>query len=184
MDIISKSLLTQIKTTYDQTRVYSSLNEATKLKNKRRPLSNEISIFLSHKHDQKAELSAAIALLRKVNVNIYVDWADDGMPKKTSGVTAVRIKEQIKSCKKFILLATEQAITSKWCNWELGIGDVHKYIDNIALLAIKEDYSAWSGSEYLEIYPIIGRKHNFSNQYFEVQFPNGRTVDLFTWMNS
>ena len=59
------------------------------------------------------------------------------MPNQTSGETALRIKEIIKRCNKFVLLATDNAIESYWCNWELGIGDTYKYIKNIAILAHK-----------------------------------------------
>lgn len=89
------------------------------------------------------------------SVQFFVDWLDDGMPKTTSGLTAVRIKEKIKDNHKFILLATEEAIKSKWCNWELGLGDAAKYIDHIAILPIKKEYSDFTGSEYLQIYPYI-----------------------------
>ena len=85
-------------------------------------------IFLSHKHDEREFLEGAISLLKSYGVDIYVDWLDEGMPKTTSGQTAVRIKQKIKSNDKFILLATEEAIDSKWCNWELGLGDAAKYI--------------------------------------------------------
>lgn len=45
------------------------------------------------------------------------------MPQVTSGETAIRIKDRIDKCDKFILLATDKAVESKWCNWELGYGD-------------------------------------------------------------
>ena len=112
-------------------------------------------IFLSHKHDEKEFLEGAISLLKTFGVDVYVDWLDEGMPKTTSGETAKRIKEKIKENHKFILLATEAAISSKWCNWELGLGDAAKYIDHIALLPVKKDYTDFSGSEYLGIYPYI-----------------------------
>jgi hypothetical protein len=55
-------------------------------------------------------------------------------------------------------LATEKAIESYWCNWELGIGDTHKYMKHIAIVAIKErgayDFQ-YKGNEYLQIYPSI-----------------------------
>lgn len=58
---------------------------------------------------------------------------------------------------KFILVATEGAIASKWCNWELGFGDAQKYAyGKIALFPIRDDEKDWSGSEYLELYPVIG----------------------------
>lgn len=49
------------------------------------------------------------------------------MPQVTSGETAIRIKDRIDKCDKFILLATDKAVESKWCNWELGYGDAKKY---------------------------------------------------------
>lgn len=112
-------------------------------------------IFLSHKHDEKEKLEGAIAFLKNFGIQIYVDWLDEGMPKTTSGETAERLKMKIKQNDKFILLATEAAIESKWCNWELGLGDAAKFLENIALLPVKKDYKDFSGFEYLQIYPYI-----------------------------
>ena len=115
----------------------------------------KVTIFLSHKHNELEELDSAISLLKDFGVDIYVDWKDESMPGVTSGITAKKIKEKIKFNQKFILLATEGAINSKWCNWELGYGDAQKYLDNIAIFPIKDDYREYSGSEYLQIYPSI-----------------------------
>ena len=115
----------------------------------------KVSIFLSHKHNELEELDSAISLLKSFGVDIYVDWQDEAMPETTSGVTAQKIKEKIKVNQKFILLATEGAINSKWCNWELGHGDAEKYLDNIAIFPIRDNYRDYSGSEYLQIYPRI-----------------------------
>lgn len=113
------------------------------------------TVFLSHKHDEKDKLEGAIAFLRNFGISIYVDWLDEGMPKTTSGETAEKLKLRIRHNDKFILLATEAAIESKWCNWELGLGDAAKFLDNIALLPVKKDFRDFSGSEYLQIYPYI-----------------------------
>ncbi|MDN3708832.1 hypothetical protein QW060_17160, partial [Myroides ceti] len=116
---------------------------------------------------------------------------DDGMPKTTSGITASRIKEKIKENDKFILLATENAINSKWCNWELGLGDAAKYINNIAILPIKKDYSDFSGNEYLQIYPYIVNfeamtyfKSSYRHAGAYVVFPDNRVVSLKDWLKS
>ncbi len=81
------------------------------------------------------------------------------MPKQTSGKTANNIKKRITACDKFILLATDGAIESKWCNWELGYGDAEKSDKNcICLFPMKEKGSSdtsYKGSEYLSIYPYI-----------------------------
>lgn len=140
-----------------------SLNESLRsYKNESRLYKTKI--FLSHKHDELEQLEGAISFLRAQVVEIYVDWLDKGMPKTTSGQTAIRIKEKIKENDKFILLATEGAINSKWCNWELGLGDGEKYIDNLALFPVEKDNSNFSGTEYLQIYPYI-EYQNGLNKY-------------------
>ena len=138
-------------------------------------------IFLSHKHDEREYLEGAISFLKSYGVDVYVDWLDDGMPKTTSGRTADRIKQKIKVNHKFILLATEGAISSKWCNWELGLGDAAKYIDHIAIFPIIKDYSDFSGSEYLEIYPYIYNVDYF--QYFKGTYRSEGTYVVFPSIN-
>ena len=93
------------------------------------------TIFLSHKHDDLEDLKGFIGYLeRYYTVECYIDSEDPGMPEKTSGETAERIKKFIKTTDRFILLATDNAIASKWCNWELGYGDAQKFKDRIAIL--------------------------------------------------
>lgn len=118
------------------------------------------TIFISHKHDDLEELKGIIGFLeKKFKVKVYIDSQDMSMPKMTSGETARRIKERIKTCEKFILLATDGAIESKWCNWELGFGDAQKYDSkSIALFPLKDKGtydSSYKGNEYMEIYPHI-----------------------------
>lgn len=185
---------TQLRNQRRSVRSFSSTTES--LRNFKSESSYlKTKIFLSHKHDEKDYLEGAISLLKTYGVDVYVDWLDEGMPKTTSGQTAVRIKEKIKENHKFILLATEAAINSKWCNWELGLGDAAKYIDNIALLPIKKDYTDFSGSEYLEIYPYIFNieryeyfKGNYRSQGTYVVYPsvngNDKVVPIAEWLRN
>ncbi len=152
MSLISES---QLKSYRNSTRTFSKTINESLLEFKNELKSIKTKIFLSHKHDELEALDGAISFLKKEGVDIYVDWLDVGMPKTTSGVTAQRIKDKIKENDKFILLATEAAINSKWCNWELGLGDAAKYINNIAVLPVRRDMQSFSGSEYLDIYPHI-----------------------------
>jgi len=97
-------------------------------------------------------------LTLEYGVDVYIDSNDTSMPTITSKKTASKLKNRIEQCDKFILLATNGAIESKWCNWELGFGDAHKYRDDIALFPIKPKYTTdfeYAGSEYLSIYPCI-----------------------------
>jgi len=181
--LISKEYLNEFYYTKDTRYFSDSVNESKQVR-MRNSYSSEVTVFLSHKHNETDVLERIIVLLRKIGVNVYIDWLDEGMPKNTSGYTAKRIKEKILNCKKFIFLATEGAINSKWCNWELGFGDAKKYPTNIAVLPIidKRDNN-WSGSEYLQIYPIITTEYNFTKGNYYVEFEN-RIVNLVDWLKN
>lgn len=125
------------------------------------------SIFLSHSHQDKAKIEQAKIFFENLGISIYVDWMDSTMPERTNGITATRIKEKIRENKKFVLLATNRAINSKWCNWEVGIGDIYKLLnDNIAILGLSDNNGHWTGNEYLQIYPSI-----------EYEYGNSRNKD-------
>lgn len=140
--------------------------------------STRVSVFISHKHSDLPELKGLIGFLEKeYNCSCYIDSNDYDMPFVTNGETAKRIKEKIVNSKKFILLATVDAIDSKWCNWELGFGDAHKLKnDNIALIFINSTDSYSYGNEYMENYPYIVYRTN-NDQYSDgTRFKEGYYV--------
>lgn len=120
---------------------------------------HKTTVFISHKHEDLEDLKGIIGFLQKnYNVKAYIDSKDPTMPEKTSAKTATKIKDRINQCDRFILLATDRAIESKWCNWELGYGDAKKYKDKIALFPMKPASEApqeYKGNEYMQIYPYI-----------------------------
>ncbi len=117
------------------------------------------TVFISHKHDDLDDLKGVLGFLQQqYGVRVYIDSRDPSMPEKTNPETATNIKKRIKQCDKFILLATNAAVESKWCNWELGYGDAQKYDEHIALFPLKPRGASdtqYKGSEYLDIYPAI-----------------------------
>ncbi len=140
------------------------------------------SIFLSHCHTDKNIVEQAVAFLRTLNATIYVDWMDETMPETTSGKTATKIKERIKYNDKFILLATNQAIASKWCNWEIGIADATKLEkDKMCLLPLADNQGNWDGSEYLQIYPFAEQNANYDS-IFNLIYPDGRRLWFDEWL--
>jgi hypothetical protein len=142
------------------------------------------SIFLSHSHTDKDVIEQAKIFFENLGISIYVDWADKTMPESTNGETAQRIKNQIISNNdKFILLATNNAVVSKWCNWEVGIADPFKLPNKkIALLPLADNNGTWIGNEYLQIYPRIERGTTNLNEYW-VWYPDGTLEILSTWLN-
>ncbi|MCX6216627.1 toll/interleukin-1 receptor domain-containing protein [Spirosoma sp.] len=192
MSFISESQLANYRS---RTRIFLKsdivfLNESsTRIKTK--PM-----VFLSHKHEELVILQDTIAFLNTEGVDIYVDWMDEEMPAYTNANTALRLKEKIKIANKFVLVATPNAIRSKWCNWELGLGDAAKYIENIALFPINRTHLSFSNAEYLKIYPYIeyengnGKYLNGASiskgYYVKAPLVNGnkRLTPLKTWLTS
>jgi len=182
MSILTKSRLTALTETKLGYRAFSEDVNESKKESK---YFAEVTVFLSHSHEdlQNGYLEKAIVFLRKCGVRIYIDSLDNSLPPFTSGETARKIKDQIKANKKFILLATSNAINSKWCNWELGFGDANKYIDHIALFPLADEISSWNGNEYLRIYPRI-EESNFVNEYFKIIYPDGKEQSIFDWLKN
>src|SRR5690606_10976096 len=118
MAIFTKQEFQTIAYNKARSRGYVTLNESRTFSES----SSRTSIFLSHSHNDRALIAQAKTFFENLGISIYVDWADETMPEKTSGITAQKIKRQIQKNDKFVLLATNNAIASKWCNWEVGIG--------------------------------------------------------------
>lgn len=144
---------------------------------------SKTSIFLSHSHHDRELISQAKTFFENLGISIYVDWADKTMPEKTSGLTATKIKSQINKNDKFVLLATDNAIVSKWCNWEVGIGDICKLShDKICILPLADNRETWTGNEYLQIYPRI-EESEYEEGYFKIIYPDGNSISLNKWLN-
>lgn len=140
------------------------------------------SIFLSHSHSDKELIVQCISIFIRYGIYVYVDWIDDELTEPPSNETAERIKSKIKTLKKFVLLASNKAIDSKWCNWELGLGDAAKFDENIALFPIS-DTDGYDGNEYLRIYPYIEKSStNGSFSTLQVTNPQGGSTPLEKWL--
>lgn len=125
------------------------------------------TVFISHKHSDLTDLQGLLEYLKKeYNVVPYIDSMDKRMPKDTCAETAVRIKQVISACDRFILLATNDALASKWCNWEVGIADKLKLpFNNMAILPMVDTpNSFYDGNEYLEIYPYVDSWLDYSGK--------------------
>lgn len=112
----------------------------------------EITIFLSHSHADEKQVRGLIKLLAQRGIKIYVDWLDHSMPTKTNRSTATRIKDKIKSNELFMLLATKNALSSRWVPWEVGVADSIKHLDTILVIPVADKSGRFAGNEYLQLY--------------------------------
>lgn len=149
------------------------------------------TVFISHKHDDLNDLKGLLDYLTyRYNVIPYIDSMDKGMPLKTCAGTAQRIKQAISFCNKFILLGTNRALSSKWCNWEVGIADKWKLDDNNMAILPMLDHSGdiYNGNEYLELYPYIDESTDYYGQkeyyviYHRYNGIKGK-ISLGEWLN-
>ena len=90
-----------------------------------------------------------------------------------------------------IFLYIDIALSSKWCNWEVGIADKTKLpVNNMAILPMLDrGQSLYHGNEYLEIYPYIEERYNIfnGNKYLAVNIhtkDGRRVVSLKEWLNN
>lgn len=139
-------------------------------------------VFLSHRHKDKEVVRKVIGFLNDLNSEVYIDWLDHSMPEKTNAETAKKIKQSIKDCDKFILLATENSLESKWIPWELGIGDILKGIDKIAILPITRLDKNWPEREYYQIYGTIETSTKNYWCYFPPDESTGKHINV--WLNN
>lgn len=116
----------------------------------------EITIFLSHSHRDKCLVEGLIELFAEQRIRLYVDWQDTNMPRITNRITAEGIKDRIKEFDKFIFLATENGLKSKWCPWELGISDLQKGKNDILVIPVVNSTNIFNGNEYLLLYNYLG----------------------------
>lgn len=143
--------------------------------------SADVTIFLSHSHKDK---DLAIAIMEMVayfgNVEIYTDWNDLTMPRDTNRETVEKIKNNILKFDYFLILATENAIVSRWVPWEIGIAEATKQRDRIAIIPIINQNRTFQGNEYLQLYNRVELSEDRRIGVFPPSSENGYL--LSTWI--
>lgn len=155
----------------------------------------DASVFLSHKHEEKTLLLQVKKFFENLGMSVYVDWLDTRMQHPTDKKTAEDLKRQIDENDKFIFIATDGAMDSPWCSWEIGLGDALKLKDDkIAIFPVAENDGTWEKHEYLQIYPHIeyedGTNHYSDGgiitkgYYIKYPYVNGKrnSVKLEKWL--
>jgi len=115
----------------------------------------QMSAFLCHSHKDRTLAEGLQQLLKDAGVDLYIDWQDPEMPDQPNRETADRIKNRIAQTDRFIFLATENSMKSRWCPWEIGIADGRKQNDHILLVPTQDARGSYYGNEYLQLYRRI-----------------------------
>ena len=144
--------------------------------------SARVTMFLSHSHKDKELAKGLKNHLSSFGVNIYIDIEDSDMPGSTSRETAERIKGVISSLHYFLILATRNAMDSKWVPWEIGVADGKKPYDKILVVPVVDPTGKFHGSEYLQLYKRIDTASDGNSIIFEPNKSSG--IYVKNWLSS
>ena len=138
-----------------------------------------MTVFLCHSHKDKTLVEGLINLLAsQFRMMLYFDWLDSTMPRVTSHVTALKIKNQIGDLNLFMILATKNAMESHWVPWEIGLAEVIKPNDKIVLIPVSDSTGKFFGSEYLQLYQTIQLSVDKKYSVFKPNETSGVTLDF------
>lgn len=112
----------------------------------------QATIFLSHSSKDRVLAQGLVYYLASLGISVYVDWNDSDLPRVTNRETAEKLKDKIKDNRLFMILATKNALESKWVPWEVGIADQCKGESFMLLVPVADASGRFEGSEYLQLY--------------------------------
>jgi hypothetical protein len=143
------------------------------------------TIFLSHSHQDEVLVKGFITYLGILGIKIYVDWQDSDMPKATNRETAEKIKKQIVRNDFFLVLATKNALNSRWVPWEIGVADqIKTNHDKIGIIPVVDETGVFKGNEYLQLYKRITLDEVFKNRIQLYEASSHQARDVKDWLNS
>lgn len=114
-------------------------------------------LFISHSYLDKELILTLVEMFNQLNYSVYVDWINDSLLDRfyVTAKTAKVIKNRINESKGLAYIATSNITNSKWCPWELGVGDGLLKGRACILPVLEDNSSRFKGQEYLGIYPYI-----------------------------
>jgi len=114
---------------------------------------------------------------------VYVDWQDSDMPKATNRETAEKIKKQIAKNEFFLVLATNNALSSRWVPWEIGVADqVKANHDKMGIIPVVDDSGQFKGNEYLQLYKRITLDEIFKNRIKLYEANSHQSKEVKDWL--
>lgn len=112
----------------------------------------QTTIFLSHSSKDRTIAQGLVFYLASLGTTVYVDWNDSDLPRVTNRETAEKLKGKIKENSLFMILATRNALESKWVPWEVGVADQCKGDYAMVLVPVADASGRYDGAEYLQLY--------------------------------
>lgn len=178
---VSKIFLREARNTISRVKNSNYLKELMEKKN-RAIGATETSVYISFDPGDEEAMISVLLLLDSAGVKIYPVWADPGFASAHGSNEFDSLRKDIARCSKFVFIASENALKSTRCNWELGIGDGLRYPDSIAVMPVTEQRGAtWSCPDYLQTYPKLVTDNDFFIGEFFIESPE-KKISLTDWL--
>lgn len=139
-------------------------------------------VFLSHSTADDRLVLGIIRFFQSFGAAVYVDDFDKRLPNQPDASTAKILKDEIKQCPRFVVLATPNSNTSRWIPWELGLADGFRGIPPNAIIPVtpEGDFQKWLRTEYYNLYPKIV---NQNGKWIVVDPRSPNTWQLDVWLH-
>lgn len=137
-------------------------------------------IFLSHNHLDKEAVLGLKTMLEEAGYSVYVDSesAPQMDPNNVTAETVEQVKRRLRGSTSLLYATSENAETSKWMAWELGLGD--GFSKKVAIVPISGGYGQLKTREFLQVYPEV--QDGSGGTRFWVRYPNGNFIYFNQWL--
>lgn len=145
------------------------------------------NLFLSHSLNDLGPARAAVNLLERHGASVYLDVEDASLKSSSPSDIASRLRNAIRSCRRLVVIVTENTQASRWIPWEMGIADVEFGESRVALLPTKEySFSAedWAEQAYFNLYARIEPANTDRTATWLVRTSAGKWISLIEWIQS
>ncbi len=143
---------------------------------------SEISVFVSYDPGDEEAMLSVLLLLDSAGVKICPVLPGSLVTSGQGSDKDDSVRKNIARCSRFVFIATDNAMRSPRCNWELGIGDGLMTPANIAVMPVTEQRGAtWSCPDHLLAYPMLVTDNDFFIGEFFIESMD-RKISLTGWL--
>jgi hypothetical protein len=121
----------------------------------------DLSIYLAHCHmDGEAVKGLRILLGDLSPIKLFLDFDESEAPRVTGRESADKVKATIASLDYFLILGTDNALTTRWVPWEVGVAESVKPLDHILFMPVADVSGQFRSTDYLQLYQTIERSRD------------------------
>src|SRR5215216_4950336 len=143
-------------------------------------------IFLSHAFVDADYILLLYDFLTEIGYTVFVDWIEAPQLDRSNvkKETADELRKAMRRSESLLFAVSSSSGNSKWMPWELGYSDaLHGKVAVMPIRDMENAEEAYSGQEYLGLYPYITSNPNGEGQaQLWVNWSTDQCVSLTGWI--